>query len=452
MSLLMSVSGIRGVVGRTFTAQTVRRAAAGFVAALKASGAASGGVPRIVAARDSRPSGEGFLANAVGALAACGCEVHCLGIVSTPCAATYVRRTRSAGGLILTASHNPPDYNGVKFITTDGAAPDAATAARILDFVRAAEDVPSVATPTIDPSAAQEAIRSHVADVLACVDVARIRSRAFHVVLDSVCGAGGEEGAALLTALGCRVTHLHANPTGIFPHPPEPLEANLGELCETVLRVDAHVGFAQDPDADRLALVDERGVYIGEEYTLALAARNVARTRTGVFAANLSTSRMIDDVVAATPGCRVERSAVGEANVVEAMRQTGAILGGEGNGGVIDPRVGWTRDSLVAMAQVLDLLAAAGTSLSNQVSRMPAYAIVKHKVELPGEGSGPVLERVRARFKGERINDLDGLRIDRADAWVHVRASNTEPILRFIAEAPTRATAESLIGETLQAL
>ncbi|MCG3130436.1 MAG: Phosphomannomutase/phosphoglucomutase [Phycisphaerae bacterium] len=452
MSLLMSVSGIRGVVGRTFTAQTVRRAVAGFVAALRTGGVAPGDGLRIVAARDSRPSGGTFLADAVGALAACGCEVHCLGIVSTPCAAAHVRRIRAAGGLILTASHNPPEYNGVKFITADGAAPDAASAGRILDFVRAAADVPSAAATPADPTATKEAIRRHVTDVLACVDVARIRSRAFHVVLDSVCGAGGEEGAALLDALGCRVTHLHADPTGIFPHPPEPLEANLGELCETVLRVSADVGFAQDPDADRLALVDERGVYVGEEYTLALAARNVARTRTGVFAANLSTSRMIDDVAGAAPGCRVERSAVGEANVVEAMRRTGAVLGGEGNGGVIDPRVGWTRDSLVAMAQVLDLLAVTATELSAQVRRYPAYAIVKHKVELPGEGPGPVLERIRARFHGERINDLDGLRIDRADAWVHVRASNTEPILRFIAEAPTRTTAEALIGEALQAL
>lgn len=261
----------------------------------------------------------------------------------------------------------------------------------------------------------------------------------------------------LLEALGCRVTHIHGEETGIFGHVPEPTADNLGDLVAAVRATHADgegpaaCGFAQDPDADRLAIVDEKGRYIGEEYTLVLAAQRILELRgPGTLAANLSTSRMIDDVAARFPGSTVLRTAVGEANVVAALKPAGGVLGGEGNGGVILPEVTWVRDSLSAMALVLDLLASRGEPLSAIVDALPRYAIEKTKLDLASIGGlaavAPALAKLQAAFPGEKVNDSDGVRVDFADGWVHLRASNTEPIARIIAEAPTTARAQELIA------
>jgi phosphomannomutase len=260
----------------------------------------------------------------------------------------------------------------------------------------------------------------------------------------------------LLDALGCHVTHIYGEPTGIFGHTPEPTAENLQELAMKVRALrDAGqavaCGFAQDPDADRLAIVDENGRYIGEEYTLVLAAQRMLELR-GPFAlaANLSTSRMIDDVAAKFAGAKVLRTAVGEANVVSALKPAGGLLGGEGNGGVIFPEVCWVRDSLSAMALVLDLVASRKEPLSQIVDALPRYAIEKTKVDLAAIGGLPAvagaLTKMKAAFANERVNDSDGVRVDFADGWVHLRASNTEPIARVIAEAPTRDRAKELIA------
>ncbi|MCC7294110.1 MAG: hypothetical protein IT449_18770 [Phycisphaerales bacterium] len=462
MTLMMGVSGIRGIVGQTMTPELVRRAASGFVAFL--AGASSRRPLRLLVARDSRPSGAELAAHLLSELAASGCTAIDLGIVSTPCAGRAVRRLACDGGILLTASHNPAQYNGIKFLTAEGGAPDAKAAAAIIEHIHAiSAGAPVVSPPSVRAAppashglraglpgttpAGAEALREHVEAVLATVEAERIRAARFHVVLDSVCGAGGGEGLALLEALGCRVTHMGAEPTGEFPHAPEPVEENLTELAETVRRAGADAGFAQDPDADRLAIVDETGRYVGEEYTLALSAMNVLGARPGAAVANLSTSRMIDDVAAAIPGCRVERSAVGEANVVERMRATGAVIGGEGNGGVIDPRIGWIRDSLVAMAQALELMARREQPLSRIVASIPRYEIVKAKLDLPAGGVRAILDRVLTAYAKGRISDVDGVRVDRADGWFHVRGSNTEPILRIIAEAKDRGVAERMIDE-----
>ncbi len=281
--------------------------------------------------------------------------------------------------------------------------------------------------------------------VLKIVDVEAIRRRKFIVVLDACHGAGGRMGAALLRALGCEPMVLGGLPDGRYNHPPEPTEANLSAMAAIIPATKAAVGFAQDPDADRLALIDEAGRYIGEELTLALAVLRRLAQAQGPVVINLSTSRVIEDV-AARFGCPVLRSPVGEIHVVERMRAEGAVLGGEGNGGVIDPRVGFVRDSFVAMALVLDLMATSGRRLSDLVSELPRYAMLKSKVPMRLE-SPPVEEvfhRLVEAYPDARSDRNDGLRLDWPDGWAHVRASNTEPIVRIITEAADVARAEQL--------
>jgi phosphomannomutase len=446
--LMLSVSGARGIVGKTMTPVVAAEFAAAFGSFVRETVASER--PRLVVGRDGRIGGDSLARAAMASLAGTGCEVIDLGVVTTPTVGVMIRRLHAAGGLAITASHNPIEWNGVKCLDADGLAPPPGVAADIIrrfrerrfSFVGSAAIVPIRS----DPSANE----IHVESVLACVDVEAIRSRGFAVVLDSVNASGCRPGRMLLDRLGCTMHHIHGEPTGIFGHVPEPIEANLGDL---VAAVRAHpgvaCGFAQDPDADRLAIVDERGRYIGEEYTLVLAAlRMLQRRGGGTLATNLSTSRMIDDV-AARFGASVLRTAVGEANVVAALKPAGGILGGEGNGGVIVPEVCWVRDSLSAMALTLDLLAADGRTLSAIIEELPRYAMVKTKLDLGAIGGlaavAPALERTRQAFRNERMNDADGVRIDFADGWVHLRASNTEPIVRIIAEGPSRERAEELV-------
>jgi phosphomannomutase len=295
---------------------------------------------------------------------------------------------------------------------------------------------------TDDPAAGER----HVAAVLGAQEVNVSALKGFRVVLDSVNGAGCRDTPRLLAALGCEVIHLHGAPTGEFAHRPEPIRENLGDLCAAVHRERAAIGFAQDPDADRLAIVDERGAYIGEEYTLALAVWSVLSRRPGAVAANLSTSRMVDDL-AAKYGVRVLRTPVGEAHVARAMRANGCVIGGEGNGGVIDPRICWVRDSLSAVTLVLQLLAATGKSISELVAELPAYAMVKEKFEAPRERIEAAVKAVTATFAELKPHTTDGVRIDFPEGWVHLRASNTEPIMRVFAEAPTAARAAALVKQ-----
>ncbi len=298
--------------------------------------------------------------------------------------------------------------------------------------------------PVVDASAAQ----AHVEAALKIVDVPSIAAKRYRIVLDSINGAGCEEGRLLLERLGCEVIQVNGEPTGRFAHTPEPIAENLTQLCDEVLRHKASAGFAQDPDADRLAIVNEQGRFIGEEYTLALAAKYLFKALPGPTAANLSTSRMIDDLAAAAGGpCKVHRSAVGEANVVAAMKANGCVWGGEGNGGVIDTRVGVIRDSLTAMALVLQLMASSGKSISQLVAEIPAYTMIKTKFECSKDRIARVLKAVTEQYRNQRISDIDGVRIDLPDGWAHIRGSNTEPIIRIIAEATTPARADGLVAE-----
>jgi len=439
--------------------------------------------PIVCLGRDSRPSGEMLAAAAISGLAAVGCRVIELGVVTTPSVAVMITKHGAAGGMAITASHNPIMWNGLKCLNADGVAPPPADAREIIRRFQA-KDFQYAAVERIPPITRDHSSNeTHVNKVLAQVDVKAIRLAKFKVVLDSVNGAGCVSGRMLLDALGCDVVHLNGEPTGFFAHTPEPIEENLRELAARTKFENASCGFAQDPDADRLAIIDDGGTFIGEEYTLVLAAKRmlereiVGRRGSGtgiggqdisalhwavetqnipVLATNLSTSRMIDDLAAAHQ-TRVVRTAVGEAHVVAAMKQHGqqALLGGEGNGGVILPQVCWVRDSLSAMALTLELLALSRSRLSMVIESLPRYAMIKHKFDLAKIGGLDAvkasIERVVKKFAHERVITVDGVRIDFADGWVHLRSSNTEPIARLIGEARSESRAWQLIDEVAAA-
>ena len=440
--LMVGVSGVRGTIPATLTPQIACDFGCAF-------GTMLGAGKAVTIGRDSRPSGP-MLRNAVAAgLLGAGVNVTDLGVVSTPGAALMTRRLGADGGVVITASHNPGQYNGLKFLQPSGTGLTAADAKRLKEIWSAGRyelvDSDGQGAESRDTTTHG----AHVDAVCAVCDVTGIAARRFKVVVDSVNGAGCVVTPMLLGKLGCEVIHLNAKPTGKFAHRPEPVEENLSGLCEAVRKHKAAVGFAQDADADRLAIVDETGRFIGEEYTLALAADFVLSKRRGDLATNLGTSRMIDDLAAAA-GRRVVRAPTGEANVVEAMVREGCLFGGEGGGGVIDPRVVPVRDSLVGMAFVLQGLTETTRTLSQWVDEIPRYEMIKTKLSCAPGMAEKVIEDARESFAdrpGVSFNDADGLRIDLPAGWVHVRASNTEPIMRIIAEAHTRDDAQALADE-----
>jgi len=458
--LMVSISGCRGIVGASLTPEVVCRFVGAFVHWLRADCGRDD--LTVVLGRDGRQGGKPLQMLARGALCAGGVRVIDLDVAMTPTVGVMVRHHAADGGLVLTASHNPQEWNGMKALTADGRAPGPAGAAAIVEAFRsnatALAPHDRVGTVGADDTAAHV----HVARVLSAIEnvasVQSISDQQFDVVIDSVNASGAAGARLLLDGLGCRSRQLHGDRSGVFPHAPEPVAAHLSGLCDAVREHGAAMGFAQDPDADRLAIVDGEGRYIGEEYTLALSARALLSSLpdpAGVaVAVNFSTSRMIDDV-AAEFGARVVRTPVGEANVVEAMQEDDAcVISGEGNGGVIWPRVCLIRDSLSAMALTLALVAKERRSLAEGVASMPRYAIVKRKAPAPTHGAAGAIDAVRRRFSDGQSDLQDGLRIDFPEkrSWVQVRASNTEPVLRIIAEAPDGADAERLVDDAERAL
>jgi phosphomannomutase len=443
---MIGISGMRGTIGGSLTPIVVSRMAAAFAAFLKARQPHDAPRVKVVFGRDSRPSGTWVRDAAVSALLASGLEVIDLDIVSTPGVAMMVRHLGADAGVIATASHNPIEWNGLKFLNRDAVAPPPADAKAIEDLYHGNHADYALVDDLLPPRRDSQTHALHVKRVLDHVDVLGISSRRYKVVLDSVNGAGCVSAATLLGKLGCQLVHLNSTPDGRFPHDPEPTEKNLISLSDEVRRHHAAVGFAQDPDADRLAVVDESGAYIGEEYSLALCAKWILSRRPGLAVTNLSSSRMLDDVAAAL-NSRVLRTPVGETNVVQAMLANGAAIGGEGNGGVIDPRIVPGRDSLVAIAYVLQLMAASNLSISQLVAQIPRYQIVKTKFPCRREDAQRAVNALKSHFASEKIDTQDGIRVDFPLAWLHARPSNTEPIMRIIAEAPDRLKAEKLIGD-----
>lgn len=441
--LIISVSGLRGVVGESLTPDVVVRYLAAF-----ASQAPDG---PLVLSRDGRATGGLFADLAAGVLAASGRTVWDAGVAATPTVGVLTRHLGASGAVQISASHNPPPYNGIKLFGGDGRVLDARSGRQVRELYDVGvsrwspHDRIGLREMVADPHAA------HLDLVLATVDVKRIRSRRFRVLLDSNHGAGGLLGRQLLESLGCELVALGATPDGQFAHPPEPTAENLSGVLDQVRTSRVAVGFCQDPDADRLAIIDERGRYIGEECTLALCLDHVLRTRPGAVVVNCATSRMAEDL-AQRHGATLHRSAVGEANVVDEMLRRQATFGGEGNGGPIDPRVGLVRDSFVGMALVLDALAASEAPLSAWVDSLPRYSICKSKADVAAERVGPALDRLVARWPEAQASRLDGLRLDWDDRWLLLRASNTEPIVRAIAEAPIPEAAQALCDEALRLL
>lgn len=440
--LIISVSGIRGIIGDSLTGQV----AYDFGRSLATHLARKAAKPNIVLGRDSRRSGPIIAqALAAGAMEA-GASITDLGIVTTPTVGLMTRFVHAAAGVVITASHNPAPYNGIKFLGPDGIALPAADIEQLKAIYLARHwtpgDIDTIGTYATD----SRGHAHHVQCVLQFFDTRKIIQNRFRVVLDSINGAGAIPSPMLLGKLGVELVHINGQADGQFAHTPEPVRENLQQLCDAVAKHRAVVGFAQDPDADRLVIVDENGNFIGEEYTLALCVMNRLMKKKGPVVCNLSTSRMIDDL-AARFDVPLIRTPVGEANVAARMIKENAIIGGEGNGGVIDLRVGPIRDSLLGMASILELLAATGKTVSQLVAEVPAYAVIKNKMNITRADADLLARKIAARFADRNPDTQDGVRIDFGDSWLQFRPSNTEPIARLIAEAPTSAAAHALIAQ-----
>jgi phosphomannomutase len=454
--LIISVSGLRGIVGDSLTPNVAHRYAAAFADSLPAGS--------VLVTRDGRANGVELLPPAIQGLSQTGARrVLDGGIAATPTTGVLVREHRCAGGVQISASHNPAEYNGLKLFSKDGRVVSANVGQKVLERYKLLDARCSIleiqhSTGHGESPAATTSIQhldatvsEHLALIERIVDVDSIRAGRFRVLLDANHGAGSMLGRPLLERLGCEVTILGGEPDGRFAHTPEPTAENLTGVLAEVVRNQANIGFCQDPDADRLAIIDEHGRYMGEEYTLALCVDHVLRNTPGPVVTNCSTSRMTEDL-AAKYGVPFSRSAVGEANVVDEMLRRGAVLGGEGNGGVIDPRIVLVRDSFVGMALVLEAMAARGLPVSALADELPRYAIWKTKVELAPAAIPAALDALERHFHDAKSDRLDGLRLDWPSAdgsgsWLLVRGSNTEPIVRIIAEAPTADEARRLCDE-----
>lgn len=453
--LITSVSGFRGRVGSVLTPELIARIAAAFGAFLREGSAASGAV---VVGRDSRTSGAMFAEAAISGLLSVGCDVVDAGLVPTPTLLLAVQHHRGAGGIAVTASHNPADWNALKLAGAEGMFLDADAMARFQMRLRE-DEVPrarwdGLGTRTRDG----DCIARHVRRILDLpyVDSVAIAGRRFRVGLDCVHGAGGAIMPALLKALGCEVVGIDLETDGLFPRDPEPTAANLGGLRALVREAGVDLGLAVDPDVDRLSLVDEAGRPLGEDLTLALAAAVVLRRKLAARAkapknaraqvvTNLSTSRVVEDV-AKTLGAELIRAPVGEINVARRMQQTGAVVGGEGNGGVILGELHYTRDAPLAAALVLQHLVDTGASLSQAAESWPSYSIVKEKLTYPREALPAAYELLVEQAAGAKRDSTDGLHLDWAEQgrWLHVRPSGTEPVIRIIAEARSVAEAREM--------
>lgn len=444
MALMISVSGIRGIFGSHLNPENLVTFTAAYGTWLK------GGT--VVVGRDSRVTGQICEDIVCATLQSVGCDVVKVGIAPTPTVAMGVLKHNAAGGIILTASHNPEQWNALKLLNNKSEFLDADQGSEVLKIAEKEEFSYKMYDQIGSVIEDNDAVKSHIDAVLALpyIDVELIKKRAFKVVVDAVNGAGSHALPELLENLGCSVERLHCTPNGIFPHNPEPLPAHLTEICDFIKDNDVDLGVVTDPDGDRLALVEENGRLFGEEYTQVAAFDLMLSKKPGDTATNLSSSRAADDITAKF-GKKCHRSAVGEINVVKVMQEKGAVISGEGNGGVINPDLHPGRDALVGTAMILQLLAERQTSASKYRDTLPEYEMSKQKIELNklGMDADDLLKKVAEQFSSLNPNTVDGVKIDFDNGWVHFRKSNTEPIVRVYSEAVTSDEAEKLAQEVI---
>ncbi|VXD17457.1 phosphoglucosamine mutase [Marinoscillum sp. 108] len=446
MSLIKSIAGLRGTVGgkvgETLTPIDVAKFTAGFGMWIKE----THDQPKVVIGRDARPSGVIFTAIVENTLRAQGIDVVDLGLSTTPTVEMAVVNEKAQGGIILTASHNPSGWNALKLLNENGEFITAADGQKVLAWA----DSPDLLF--MDPKkfgtveTKDDYIDWHIEQILKLdlVNVEAIREKGFKVVVDGVNSTGGIAVPKLLRKLGVEVTELFCEPNGIFPHNPEPLPENITQICNEITSGDFDLGFVVDPDVDRLVMVCEDGVPFGEEYTLVSIADYVLGKKSGNTVSNLSSTRALQDVTE-KHGNTYKAAAVGEVNVVTAMKETNAVIGGEGNGGVILPELHYGRDALVGIALFLSHLAEFGKSTSMLRATYPSYHISKNKIELDANlDLDSVLENLQLKYAKNKFSTIDGLKIEFDNEWVHLRKSNTEPIIRIYAESDSQSTADHL--------
>ncbi|MFN2513337.1 MAG: phosphoglucosamine mutase [Pyrinomonadaceae bacterium] len=436
-TLKISISGVRGVIGQSLTPSLLTRFAQAF--------GTHTGAGTIVIGRDPRTSGEMVKHAVIAGILSSGSRVVDIGVCPVPTVQLQVRHRHAHGGIAITASHNPAEWNALKFIGSGGLFLDSGQAREMLDIYHQGEytKVSGAEIRTVEET--DGATDLHIRAILNVLGPLPKTAKPLRVVLDSCNGAGSLVGPKLLEALGAEVIPINVTPDGSFPRPAEPLAENLGDLCAAVKRLHADIGFAQDMDADRLAIVSEQGLPIGEDYTLVLGVLYVLGRERGPVVANLSTTSALEDV-AKQFGCPIFLTKIGEVNVTDKMQQQNAVIGGEGNGGVIYPRINFARDSLVGMALVLHLLAESGKTVTQLLQRFPRYSIVKEKMVCPSQRIPAVLKMVRQKFADFPMDTRDGIKVMMPEGWFLVRGSNTEPIVRIVAEAKSEDQAREMVA------
>ena len=442
--LMISVSGIRGIFGETLTPEIALKFAAHF--------GIFSGRGKIIVGRDSRTTGIAMKNAIISGLVSVGCDVVDIGIVATPTVLLAVEESDAAGGIAITASHNPAEWNAMKLIGANG---------MFLFPEQAEKFINSLESPIKYAkwnemgkiSFDNNAIRRHIEKILEIpyLPLNNIRGKRFKVVIDSVNGAGGLISPQLLRELGCEVIELNCEPTGIFAHVPEPLNKNLKQLENAVKEHKADIGFATDPDVDRLSIVSEQGKCIGEEFSLLLAEKFVLSKVKGDIVTNLSSSMASEDI-AAEFGVKVHRTKVGEINVGKLMKEIKSPIGGEGNGGIICPEVHYTRDAPAGMALILGLITETGKTISELAAEIPHYYFAKDKLEVVPEKLDSIMEKAERIFSDFKIDKTDGLKILGEKYWIHIRKSGTEPIIRIYVESETQEKSDRICRETIEKL
>ncbi len=429
----LNVSGYRGIWGQDLNEQIAFEFGIAFAKFIKNSGG-----KEILVGRDARKTGGVIFESLQTAFKNEGLEIEYAGIIPTPSMLFLIKKLSFDGGVMITASHNPPEYNGLKFINKNGLF---ATQTEIEEITKNKEDLSPQTLPVYSPEARPQEFpdnakfrKLHIDEIFKNIDVSLIKSKKFKVALDPINSAGSIIAQELLKELSCEVYAINTEQNGEFAHEPEPLPKNLAQIGKAVLDSKSIVGFAQDPDADRLVIVNEKGEVLNEEYTLALSVKSVLSKNPGDIVINMSTSRVNEDI-AKSYGGKTYRSKIGEANVVEMIQATNSIMGGEGGGGVIYPKINTARDSLVGIALTLELLARENKNISEITESLPQYVMKKDKITFTGK-LDELYENLKITFKDATLNTLDGVRFDWADSsWIHVRPSNTEPVVRIIGEA-----------------